>query len=320
MTPSTPDPTPAEGPLSPTAYDALREALPRIVWYRAALETFLRARLSEHPELLVGLPFNARKRDVADQLINRMLDNKARYRAAAADLLADIAQMEQFPNIEKIPDSAEREKWLHAARTAVAEVRQCTCAQRAVRAQQTRRAAQAQHNERMQQQQQFADTLAALQQRFVQLHAMNGKPQERGRLFEALLNDLFAAHDLRPRLPYALHAEQIDGAFSFDTDDYIVEAKWTKLKTSRDEMDTFACKVQRRGKNALGLFVSLAGFSPEGLNIYSTATPFIAVTGYDLALVLENRVGLADLLRAKKRHANETGSCMLPASTLLSSV
>lgn len=37
----------------------------------------------------------------------------------------------------------------------------------------------------------------------------------------------------------------------------------------------------------------------------------------DLYLVLDQRKRLDDLLKLKKRHANETGSCFLPASALL---
>jgi hypothetical protein len=74
--------------------------------------------------------------------------------------------------------------------------------------------------------------------------------------------------------------------------------------------------VRRKGKNALGLFVSVNGFSEDALAQYREATPFLAMDGADLYLVLEQRVRLDDLLRTKKRHANETGRCHFPASYL----
>jgi hypothetical protein len=40
--------------------------------------------------------------------------------------------------------------------------------------------------------------------------------------------------------------------------------------------------------------------------------------GTDLYLALDQRVRLDDLLKSKKRHANETGDCYLPASALAS--
>ena len=127
------------------------------------------------------------------------------------------------------------------------------------------------------------------------------------------LTDLFVLFDIQPRLSYNIDREQIDGALSFDTDDYIVEARWRKQKSSRADGDILAAKVRRRGKNALGLFISVAGFSDDLLAAYSEGTPFLALTGDDLYMVLDGRVRLDDLLRAKKRHANETGHCYLAA-------
>jgi len=40
----------------------------------------------------------------------------------------------------------------------------------------------------------------------------------------------------------------------------------------------------------------------------------MTIDGPDLMAVLERRVRLDDLLRSKKRYANETGSCYFPAS------
>jgi hypothetical protein len=88
--------------------------------------------------------------------------------------------------------------------------------------------------------------------------------KERGRRFERFLNGLFDLFDLEPRLTYALEYEQIDGAFSFDTDDYIMEAKWTKDKTDIEDANHFAVKVSDKGKNALGLLVSV-NVSPKQL-------------------------------------------------------
>ncbi|WP_432073178.1 hypothetical protein [Streptomyces wuyuanensis] len=69
---------------------------------------------------------------------------------------------------------------------------------------------------------------------------------------------------MEPRLSYSLEYEQIDGSLTFDTDDYIVEAKWRQ--------------------------------------------------GLDFLYVLDGRLTLDELLRRKKRHANETGSCYFPAT------
>lgn len=64
---------------------------------------------------------------------------------------------------------------------------------------------------------------------------------------------------MEPRTSYSLEREQIDGSLTFNTDDYVLEAKWWTQPVGRSEGDVFAKKVERKGKNALGLFVSVSG-------------------------------------------------------------
>jgi hypothetical protein len=67
----------------------------------------------------------------------------------------------------------------------------------------------------------------------------------------------------------------------------------------------------------MGLFVSVNDFKSTFIERFKESTPFLTLEGGDLYAVLDNRVRLDDLLRAKKRHANDTGSCYLPAARLL---
>ncbi|WP_241178778.1 restriction endonuclease [Mycobacterium sp. P7213] len=143
------------------------------------------------------------------------------------------------------------------------------------------------------------------------------RPHKRGKAFEGLLTDLFLIFDMEPRLSYSLAHEQIDGSLSFDTDDYIVEARWRQESTGREHLDVFKTKVERKGRNALGIFVSVNTFSADALVQYGSSSPFVVFTGDDLFMVLDGRIGLDDLLRAKKRHVNETGDCNLPARSLV---
>ncbi len=296
--------------IAPGAYQALRDSLPVVFWYKRPFENFLRAALREHPELLVGLNFGDLKRKVADQLVDRMLKGEDRYRNVTLQLMLEIGSMQRFPDLEKNEDSS---RLVPQAEAAVAEVRRWTESYRGDIAEQDRISAETRAKAAQQDAlRKFGQDLENLKMMFLQLDK-SSDAVGRGHDFEEFLNDLFRLFDMEPRLNYSLEREELDGSLSFDTDDYILEARWRKAPASREDMDVFAAKVRRKGKNALGLFVSVNGFSSDALSSYREATSFMTVDGVDLFAVLDERVRLDDLLRAKKRHANETGECYYPA-------
>jgi hypothetical protein len=305
--------------ISPAAFLALREALPSIVWYKKPFEAYVRAALADHPELLSGVAFSAiSKREATDLIINRLVAQQNRYFEITLRLMLAVAATESFPDIEKIKDLGDRAERLEQATARVAELRQHTAAFSRDRAREAlRNDARAADAAAASAARMFSDDLGDLKARFIALHQMDSNPQERGRQFERFLNDLFELFDLEPRLSYVLDGEQIDGSFSFDTDDYIVEAKWTKDPIGRDQLDILDSKVRRRGKNALGAFFSASSYTSTALSKYSEGSTFIAVDGQELFLVLEGRVRLDEVLRSKKRHVNDTGSCMLHTSEWL---
>ena len=88
---------------------------------------------------------------------------------------------------------------------------------------------------------------------------------------------------------------------------------------SAGDLDSFSAKVQRRLENTLGLFLSMNGFSEEGIDAHSRGTPnTILMDGADLLAVLEQRIDFVSLLTRKKRHAAQTGRIFLPIHEILS--
>lgn len=300
--------------LSTEAYQALRDALAVMTWYKRPFQTFLRTALRDNPELLVGLDFDGgTKREVADDLVGRLIDREVRFQDVAIRLMLDVAALTRFPDIERL-EEPDRSLRLSEAQEAVAHMKALTeqfaeriAEQERSAAERASRKAQAAALRR------FEDDLADLKARFLDLSVATDARQ-RGYDFETFLADLFKTFDMEPRLGYSTDLEQIDGSLSFDTDDYIVEAKWISGPVSRETADAFAAKVRRKGKNALGLLIAVNGFSGPALRAYAEETPFLTMDGADAFLVLDGRIRLDDLLKAKKRHANETGSCHLPAS------
>lgn len=105
------------------------------------------------------------------------------------------------------------------------------------------------------------ERLAALQQECMEMMAM--PYQERGYALERLLTRLFELFDLDPKASFKVVGEQIDGAFSFDGTDYLLEARWRKEPSSGDALDHFSKKVERKLENTLGLFLAINGFETD---------------------------------------------------------
>lgn len=300
--------------VDPLAYNALAQALAVVYWYKEPLARLLRAALRDVPEILARLDLNAPKRETAGWLVELLMANEARYQEVTVALMLSVGKMDTFPDLAKHEDA---DRLIAQAQAAVAEVRRWTERHQEiwdVHEEYARTiATEAEAGKRNRS---LSEALGALRVQFLGLNGMSDA-HVRGRALETFLNELFRLFDLDPRAAYSLEREQIDGAFSFDTDDYVLEAKWWKSPMSRESLDVFAAKVRRKGKNALGLYVAINGFTKDALDEYSDSTPFTTMDGMDLMAVLDERVRLDDLLRRKKRHMNETGSCYYPASEML---
>lgn len=112
--------------------------------------------------------------------------------------------------------------------------------------------------------------------------------------------------------------EQIDGGFNFGGEYFLLEAKWEKHPTARNELDVFTAKVRRRGENTLGLFVAINGFKPTAVDLHSgNRSPIMLMDGADLYAVLDERIDLRELLRRKRRETSMTGRVLLTASEIL---
>ncbi|MEU5688284.1 hypothetical protein DEJ48_38665 [Streptomyces venezuelae] len=66
---------------------------------------------------------------------------------------------------------------------------------------------------------------------------------------------------------------------SSDTDDYIPEAKWLKGAVEAGPLMLFNDKVRRKGKDALGRFISVNGFSSGARSAFNERTAFLTVDG-----------------------------------------
>lgn len=301
--------------INPSAYNALAYALWRVIWNKDEFERYVRGMLQDHSELLARLDFGRTKRETAGELVDLLRANEARYLDVTVALMLDIAGMDRFPNLERQVDGAEK---VALAEAAVAELRRWTGKQQEIIKEHEEHAASiAESAKQAQAIRAFTEAHEDLKQRFFVMHSATDKHQ-RGRDFEGFINELFALYDLEPRASYSLKYEQIDGAFSFNTDHYVLEAKWWAERIGRPLLDIFKANIERKGKNTLGLYVSMSGFTSDALDVYAYGTPFITMDGGDFMAVLEQRIRLDELMKRKKRHASETGHCYLPVSKIFS--
>jgi len=301
--------------IAPAAYNALGEALAIIFWNIKPFEGFIKASLRGYPEIIGQLSFTgSTKRETSSLLIEILSNDEEKYRSLTLELMVSIADMDSFPNLNLQEDS---KGLILKARISVNELKKWVAkSDELIREDASKIELRKSYTANARTQRLFALSHQELKSTFMKLYS-HDNPQQRGRDLETLLNTLFQLYDLLPRKAFRMLGEQIDGSFSFDTDDYTLEAKWLASVASTADLTKFDGNIKRKGANALGLFFSLNGFSKEAVQVHNQHVSFIGMDGGDLLAVLEQKIRLDDLLAAKKRHVNETGNFFYPVSSIL---
>jgi hypothetical protein len=295
--------------LSPAATVALTNALSVVYWYKDDLRRFLKQCLP-NADVLDELEWdNNSKKQIASALVSTLLNNQDKYVGHLTRLCRALCEITSFHHLEELDGGAEK---VAQARSAVAQLKQLVepheqllregveIAERHKRSTDQLRANVA-----------FREKLDSVKARYTAL-VVSQNLQTRGLELEKVMYDLFQLFDLDPRASFKIVGEQIDGAFLFDGTDYLFEAKWQSQATNAAALDVFAAKVRRKLENTLGLFLSINGFSNDGVAAHSSGgTVIILMDGADLMAVLEERIRFNDLLLRKKRHAAQTGNIYL---------
>lgn len=156
------------------------------------------------------------------------------------------------------------------------------------------------------------EKLEQLKKELVKMKDMES-PQKRGYAFERFLQELFNLFNLKPKSPFRLTGEQIDGSIEFEGHTYLIEAKWQNELTGQNDLLVFREKVESKATWSRGLFITYSGFTREGLEAFSRGRPtnLIAMTGEDLWAIIDGEMGLDDAIRLKSRFAAETGMPMV---------
>lgn len=303
--------------LHPQAYDALAEGLASFQWYKPSFTQMVTSLFAGDATVLAGIDMTGRtKREAAREIVGRLQADERRFRSLTIGVLITLADYDpSFKHLARLDDGPDK---VTAAKNALAEIQRVIGQHRAlVDDAAARQAADAATSAAAAQAWARTQDLEALKSDFYGLSAM-ANPRERGLALEPFLNRLFALFDLDPRAAFALKGEQIDGAFTFDTDDYLLEARWLNTRVDPKQVRDFAGKVAEKAHRTSGLMLSINGFSVEACNLLSrNGSRLLLADGADLAAVLEGAIGLDELLLRKRRHAAETGNPYLSVREIL---
>lgn len=155
--------------------------------------------------------------------------------------------------------------------------------------------------------------LGELREIYMTLATREDEAQKRGYDLEDLLGRLFKLHDIAYQPPYRKSTvEQTDGFFTFNSFQYLIEARWRQKPPDLSELTAFSGKVRRKIDSTRGLFVSVAGFRPEVLQEGSGLLNLILMDGQDLALILEGHISLIEALQLKLDKAAQQGILFFP--------
>lgn len=298
----------------PAALVALKQALTDVYWYKSDLRSFLTATLSK-PEILSRLNWDDFKRNIVSSLVDLLSRNEGTFQADLLRLMSEVARIEDFSHLARLEDGkakANQAKQSAAAlrkfigRPSDEEAEQGAIEERRKSAYDT-----------MIKTTGVREKLAQLTQEYYKLLGTDD-PQRRGYRLEKILRELFVLFDLDPKAAFKVTGEQIDGAFTFQATDYLLEAKWQQEPVAAAGLDSLAGKLSRKLDNTLGLYLSINGYSDDGVKAHSSGRRLvILMDGSDLMAVLEGRIDLIQLLLRKRRHAAQTGNIYLRIHEIL---
>ncbi len=150
---------------------------------------------------------------------------------------------------------------------------------------------------------------------------LNNASQKRGYQLQDFIQKLFTFFNVEIIGSFRLEGEEIDGAFKFEGDNYIFEAKWQDKQTAINQLYVFAQKVESKAMYARGVFFSINGYSDEALSMLKSGRvqKTILFDSRDFIAIIEGRITLYKLLDEKVRAAQTKGEILLTADKIMTS-
>jgi len=255
--------------VSPSAIIALKEALTDVYWYKGDLRSFLSCTLG-NPEILARVNWEDYKRNIVGFVVDFLAKRQDEFQPDLLKLMTEVTRIDDFSHLAQLEDGEAK---VAKAKAAVIALKKLTVAHESLYEEQRkvekRRSVAFQ---KLVKTTSVQDKLVELTKIYYGLLSSNDF-QARGYALEKVLKELFALFDLDPKAAFKITGEQIDGAFSFDGTDYLIEAKWQKELVTTKELDSLSGKLSRKLDNTLGLYLSINGYS----GMLSSCTPLVGV-------------------------------------------
>lgn len=301
--------------IAPAAINSLIEALTNIYWYKSELRSFIMNTISD-PSILVKLNWEDYKRNIVSTLVNFLAKYQDTYQNDLLKLMNEVGKINDFSHLERIEDGKEKAK---IAKKSVEALRiQIKGHQNLVDEQKLQEERRQKAYEKTLKVTGVQEKLDKIKDDFYKLVGSDN-PQARGFQLEKIIKELFNLFDLDSKASFRIAGEQIDGAFTFESADFLFEGKWQQELVGIQDLDAFSGKLTRKLENTLGLFLSINGFSEDAVKAHSTGRRLmILMDGSDIMGVLEGRIDLLQLLLRKRRHASQTGNIYLKLHEIIS--
>ncbi len=294
--------------LSPAGVLALKEALCSVYWYKSELRGFLQHCLST-PVILARFNWENYKRQIASDVVDFLCANPEAHLGDLTKICYELCRLTDFSHLQRLEDGAQK---VEKARSAVTQLKSLVEPHQDVKKEQDEiKRRQEAAAKKLRENAAVRQKLQAINARYLALIGSESA-QARGFQLERVMYEVFELFDLDPKASFKNLGEQIDGAFSLEGTEYLFEAKWQKEPVNKADLAIFTDKVRTKLENTLGIFLSINGFSPDGVAAHQAGgASILLVDGGDLMAILEERIDFVSLLLRKKRHAAQTGQIYL---------
>lgn len=302
--------------LTPNVIKLLKDILSSIFWYKKSLTDFIRNSMDDGYKFLSIIDVNnITKREIASHFIDRLMlqENQKKYHDDIINIIDNLCGWNNFAELEK----TDRYEQINEAKKNIINLKSISHSFLEIKVNEIKKQeAQERYIQNQEAKQYFINQLDMLKNEYFEILKL--MPQQRGYRFEKLLYKLSNLFDLDPKASYKNVGEQIDGAFCFETQEYLLEAKFYDKPIDHTHVVLFMTKVSKKLDTTLGILISNSGFTETAINNANDGKRnILLMDGEDLFFVLENRISYTDLLKHKKRHAAQTGNSYLKVREIL---